>query len=90
MRTGIATDTVALVAASLLVFMVATMGAGSGGRPGFIPLVALAWLLAAVLSTAIGLLQYFGVAHYLEPWVSAPPTGEAFANLRQQIGRAHV
>lgn len=41
------------------------------------------FLLAAVLSAAIGLAQYFGVAPRLAPWASAAHAGEAFANLRQ-------
>ena len=48
-----------------------------------IPLAA-AWLLAGVLSSAIGLLQYFGAAAPLDPWVNQTMVGEAFANLRQR------
>ncbi len=47
-------------------------------------LVAHAWVLAASLSAVIGLLQYFGLAHALGPWVSQTATGDAFANLRQR------
>ena len=43
-----------------------------------------AWLLAGVLSSAIGLLQYFGAAAALDPWVNQAMLGEAFANLRQR------
>ena len=46
---------------------------------------ALAWLLAGLFSTVIGLLQYFGLAHVLSPWVNQTGgLGEAFANLRQR------
>lgn len=48
------------------------------------PVAAGAWLLAGVLSSCIGLLQYFGVAAALDPWVSQTHLGEAFANLRQR------
>ena len=46
--------------------------------------VAQAWLLAALLSCAAGLLQYFGVSAALSPWVNATGVGEAYANLRQR------
>ena len=39
---------------------------------------------AAVISSAIGLLQYFGAAAPFAPWVNLPSAGEAFANLRQR------
>ncbi len=45
---------------------------------------AAAWLAAALLSAAIGLLQYFGYSSALGPWVNATAPGEAFANLRQR------
>ena len=54
-----------------------------GARLGFTNLAA-AWLLAGVVSTAIGLLQYFGATSLLEPWVNHARLGEAFANLRQR------
>jgi len=47
-------------------------------------LIATAWVLAAAISAVIGLLQYFGLAHALSPWVSQTSAGEAFANLRQR------
>ncbi len=43
-----------------------------------------AWLLAALVSTGIALIQYFGFSAELRPWISQTPTGEAFANLRQR------
>lgn len=43
-----------------------------------------AWLAAALISAAIGLLQYFGAASALAPWVNSTEVGEAFANLRQR------
>jgi O-antigen ligase len=47
-------------------------------------LIALAWLGAAALSTAIALIQYLGQSAHFAPWVSASEVGEAFANLRQR------
>jgi O-antigen ligase len=43
-----------------------------------------AWWAAAIVSALIGLLQYFGAAEALTPWVNSTRTGEAFANLRQR------
>ena len=45
--------------------------------------VGTAWLLAAIVSSGIGLLQYFGLSDSLAPWVNTSP-GDAFANLRQR------
>lgn len=47
--------------------------------------LARAWACAAVLSSAIGLLQYFGQASVLSGWVHVPGfAGEAMGNLRQR------
>lgn len=45
---------------------------------------ATAWLLAALLSSLIGLLQYVGATAIFGPWVNHSSVGEAFANLRQR------
>ena len=47
---------------------------------------ALAWalVLAGLLSSGMALLQYFGLANSLSPWVNLAQPGEAFANLRQR------
>ncbi|MBG6076771.1 Wzy polymerase domain-containing protein [Polaromonas sp. CG_9.11] len=47
-------------------------------------LVATGWVLAAVISALIGLVQYFGLAPALSPWINQPQAGEAYANLRQR------
>ena len=47
-------------------------------------LVAIGWVLAAVVSALIGLVQYFGLAPALSPWINQPQAGEAYANLRQR------
>jgi O-antigen ligase len=44
----------------------------------------LALLGAAVLSSGLGLLQFFNATLWLEPWVNASPNGEVFGNLRQR------
>ena len=47
--------------------------------------LARAWACAALLSSAMGLLQYFGMASVLSPWLHVPSSwGEANANLRQR------
>jgi O-antigen ligase len=81
---GLAPDAMALLAACLLVFMAAGTAAGGSARPDFVQAIALAWLLAATASTAVSLLQYFGVGDRLAPWVNPSVIGEAFANLRQR------
>ena len=43
-----------------------------------------AWITAALLSSAMALLQYFGHASVFTPWLTWAPAGEAFANLRQR------
>lgn len=43
-----------------------------------------AWLAAALLSSVLGLLQYFGATAELGSWVNSTDLGEAFANLRQR------
>lgn len=45
-------------------------------------------LLAAVLASAIGLLQYFGAAPGLDPWVHTAKPGQAMGNLRQRNQQA--
>ncbi len=40
--------------------------------------------MAATLSAVVGLLQYFGLAQSLSPWVNLPGAGEVYANLRQR------
>ena len=47
-------------------------------------IIASAWLVAGVLSSLIGIFQYFGTARVLEPLVNQTRYGEAFANLRQR------
>ena len=47
-------------------------------------LLAATWLAAALISSLIALLQYFGGAAALAPWLSPTLSGEAFANLRQR------
>jgi O-antigen ligase len=45
---------------------------------------ALAWLIAALLCSTIGMLQYFGVSAHFKPWINLTALGDAFGNLRQR------
>ena len=84
MRTGWSPETLAVAAACLVVWMMAALSAGTQDRDKFIRLIAAAWALAAVVSTGAALLQYFGAADWLAPWVNQSTAGEAYANLRQR------
>ncbi len=55
-----------------------------GGGSSLVRVAAPAWLLAALLSSLIALLQYLGASQALSPWVNSTGLGEAFANLRQR------
>ena len=55
-----------------------------GARERFEGVIAAALLAAGLLSSAMGLLQYFGLSADLAPWVNQTAVGEAFANLRQR------
>jgi hypothetical protein len=48
------------------------------------PLIAAAWLAAALISSVIALCQYFDLARHLALLMNVAPAGEAFANLRQR------
>ena len=66
--------------ACICIFLLLTLAV----RVDFAAIPAAPWLAAAVLSCALGLLQYFGAAAALSPWVNNTSAGEAFANLRQR------
>jgi O-antigen ligase len=82
-RSGWSPETLAMAAACALVWLMAALARGEQ-TSDFVRVIAAAWALAAVASTAFALLQYFGVADRLEPWVDVSAAGEAFANLRQR------
>jgi O-antigen ligase len=46
--------------------------------------VLMACLIAALVSSALAVLQYLDMARELVPWVNQPRIGDAFANLRQR------
>lgn len=84
LRSGWSPETVALAASCAVVWLMASLGAAQRRDDGFVRALAAAWLVAAVASTLAALLQYFGIADRLEPWVDVSSAGEAFANLRQR------
>jgi lipoprotein signal peptidase len=47
-------------------------------------LATVSWLTAALLSAALGLIQYMGVAAHFTGFINISNAGEAFANLRQR------
>lgn len=47
-------------------------------------MIAAGWLMAALVSAGMALLQYFDLAAAFNPWVNNAGVGEAFANLRQR------
>lgn len=55
-----------------------------GGGAALFGVAAPAWLLAALLSCVIAVLQYLGASQVWVPWVNVTAVGEAFANLRQR------
>ena len=78
-------DRVALVGASVLALLAFSTAAGAA-RDGeeAVGWIAWSWLLAALLSAAMALVQYFDLAGALQPWVYAGKAGDALANLRQR------
>ena len=46
--------------------------------------IAAAWLAAAIVSAAMGLLQYLGLAAHFSPFINYVEAGQAYANLRQR------
>ena len=53
-------------------------------RQLWVRVIAGAWLAAALISAAIGLVQYFGASATLAPWVNITALGDAYGNLRQR------
>jgi O-antigen ligase len=76
--------TAGLVASLMCVWLMAAVGRRAAADDGVLRCLMLGLLAAAVISAALGLLQYLGWARELSPWVNQPLTGDAFANLRQR------
>jgi O-antigen ligase len=84
LRSGVTPETLALVGAMAMVWMMAACSSATAQSDRHARMIAQVWLAAALVSTAAALLQYFGMADRFEPWVNVSATGEAFANLRQR------
>ncbi|MEY4316430.1 MAG: hypothetical protein RI902_238 [Pseudomonadota bacterium] len=78
--------TAGLVAAVVCMVAMAWVGRRVAWQPnGLMPWLVGAWVVAAVISSVLGLLQYLDMASALSPWVNQPAfKGDAFANLRQR------
>jgi O-antigen ligase len=70
--------------ASLGVVLAMAGTTAAAPRDAFVRAIALAWLISACANGLFALLQYFGLADALVPWVSSASIGEAFGNLRQR------
>ena len=83
-RTGLppGAEVLALGMSLLAILACALRFAGADQADGRV--VALAWLLAGLVSAVMGALQYTGLAQVLAPWVSPANLGDAFGNLRQR------
>jgi O-antigen ligase len=84
LRSGVSADTVALVAACVLIALAAGFAGAARADPHWVRVIAGAWVVAAALSTLIALVQYFGGSEAVAPWFNIAAAGEAFANLRQR------
>ena len=77
--------TLGLLAALAAIALMTRVGLHVAWRGnGLVEWVAIAWLVAAAVSSVLGVLQYLGLASDLSPWVNQPTPGDAFANLRQR------
>ncbi|HEX2543229.1 MAG TPA: Wzy polymerase domain-containing protein [Ramlibacter sp.] len=80
-----ALDRAGFAGAVVLVVLAYSIARGRGpGGATLVPAIAGAWAGAALVSAAMALLQYFGLADSLHPWVYAASPGEALGNLRQR------
>ena len=76
--------TAGLVASLMCVWLMAAVGRRAAVDDRLLQWLLAGVLVAAVISSALGLLQYLGLARELSPWVNQPLKGDAFANLRQR------
>jgi O-antigen ligase len=78
------TDTFAACAGIALIVLTAAVASRLGRLEVRGRVFALAWIIAAAVSTAFALLQYLGMQDFAGPLVSHASAGEAYANLRQR------
>ena len=77
-------ETLFTVCALGLLALAVDIGARALSHEGLLRTVLWAWLLAALVSSFIALLQYLELAHYFYPLMNIATQGEAFGNLRQR------
>ena len=79
------TLTVGVVAAFACIWIAVQIGKRAANPAnGLLHWLLAAWLLAALVSSALAILQYLNMAREFAPWVNQPHMGDAFANLRQR------
>ena len=77
--------TVGVVAAIACIWIAVQIGKRAANPAnGLLHWLLAAWLLAALVSSLLAILQYLNIARELAPWVNQPHMGDAFANLRQR------
>ncbi|MEY4016685.1 MAG: hypothetical protein RLZZ189_482 [Pseudomonadota bacterium] len=77
--------TVGVVAAVACIWIAMQIGKRAANPAnGLLHWLFAAWLLAALVSSVLAILQYLNMARELAPWVNQPHIGDAFANLRQR------
>ena len=77
--------TVGVVAAFACIWIAVQIGKRAANPAnGLLHWLLAAWLLAALVSSLLAILQYLNMARELAPWVNQPQMGDAFANLRQR------
>jgi len=80
---GVTSGLLAAVVCMVAMAWVGRRMAWQGNR--LMPWLVGAWIVAAVISSVLGVLQYLDMASALSPWVNQPAfKGDAFANLRQR------
>ena len=76
--------TAGLIASLMCVWLMWAVGRRAAVNERLLTWLTAALLLAAVVSSVLGIAQYLGLAKEMSPWVNQPLKGDAFANLRQR------
>ena len=77
--------TVGVVAAIACIWIAVQIGKRAANPAnGLLHWLLATWLLAALVSSLLAILQYLNIARELAPWVNQPHMGDAFANLRDR------
>lgn len=73
-----------LVTLGVTGLLLALIRADASLRENMSQVIASAWVWAALASAVMGLVQYFGLAGHVSPWVPLSPAGHAYGALRQR------